>query len=150
MTWVDQMLAGIKAGKSRMDIAAELDIPVGVVSKYANVLRSTHEYREAGITDQEFASWKEASLIGLRTPDGELVITRTEPDVKQVDLTLQLIQHGFEPEFKPVIAKAEPKVRKYHCSYCNYYTWYSSRCPRHAFEMGLETAVGCGMFRERD
>lgn len=96
MTWVNQMLDCIKQGKTRMEIAAELDVPVGIISKYANVLARTHEYRDAGISDNEYAYWQEASLIGLRTADGELVITRTKPDAEKVKFNLRGLQQAIK------------------------------------------------------
>lgn len=152
MNWVDKMLVGIKDGCSRMEIAEQCGIPVGHISKYANVLLRTHEYRDEGITDKEFAEWYEASLIGLRTAEGELCIERSKPNPENVARILHIIHVGFKPDAQlPKMQKRtlDPKKIKRNCRGCRYYTNLSNRCPYHAYEYGWSDMVGCTRYREK-
>ena len=65
--WQNKMFDGIKAGHSRMEIAEAIGISVRAVSLAALQMQSSPDYREAGITDEQFAEWFEKSLIGLKT-----------------------------------------------------------------------------------
>ena len=92
MMWTEQMLEGIKQNKNRMEIAKAIGISVREVRLAALQMMSSTDYREAGITDEQFAEWFEKSLIGLKTADGELVIEHTEPLQKNVDSVLANIK----------------------------------------------------------
>lgn len=128
--WIPQMLEGIKQGKTRMEIAAMLDIPgvktedkAAAVSRAALKMISNHEYREADITNEQFAEWFETSLNGLKTADGELVVERTEPDEKQIADTLKLVKCTFPPEVCINPRKPLPKGYK-NCFLCKRYGSY--------------------------
>ena len=141
--WTAQMLDGIKAGQSRMEIAEAIGIPVRAVSLAALQMQSSPDYREAGITDEQFAAWFEKSLIGLKTEDGELVIERTEPLQKNVESVLANIKK-FESQELPVIKPVQPiPVDCINCSRKGMF----GRCPKHAY--ADNKAIGCKNFRAR-
>ena len=141
--WQNKMFDGIKAGQSRMEIAEAIGIPVRAVSLAALQMQSSPDYREAGITDEQFAEWFERSLIGLKTEDGELVIERTEPLQKNVDSVLANIKK-FESQELPVINPVQPiPVDCINCSRNGFFT----RCPKHAY--ADNKAIGCKNFRAR-
>lgn len=128
MSWLPQMLEGIKQNKTRMEIAAMLNIPVDMgykvsaVSRAALRMLSSHEYREAGITNEQFAHWFERSLIGLRTADGELVIERTEPSEEQIADTLKMLQS--KPSSGVCINPPPPPPGYKNCFICKRYGSY--------------------------
>lgn len=141
--WQNKMFDGIKAGQSRMEIAEAIGIPVRAVSLAALQMQSSPDYREAGITDEQFAAWFERSLIGLKTEDGELVIERTEPLQKNVESVLANIKK-FESQELPVIKPVQPiPVDCINCSRNGFFT----RCPKHAY--ADNKAIGCKNFRAR-
>lgn len=141
--WQNKMFDGIKAGQSRMEIAEAIGIPVRAVSLAALQMQSSPDYREAGITDKQFAEWFEKSLIGLKTEDGELVIERTEPLQKNVDSVLANIKK-FESQELPVIKPVQPiPVDCINCSRNGFFT----RCPKHAY--ADNKAIGCKYFNAR-
>lgn len=96
--WTAQMLDGIKQNKNRMEIAAEIGVNVYNISHEALMMIDSCDYRSAGITDEQFAYWFEASLIGLRTDDNELVIKRTEPSQERINSVLKQIKSKRLPE----------------------------------------------------
>lgn len=141
--WYSKMFDGIKAGQSRMEIAEAIGISVRAVSLAALQMQSSPDYREAGITDEQFAEWFERSLIGLKTEDGELVIERTEPLKKNVDSVLANIKK-FESHELPVIKPVQPiPVDCINCRRNGFFT----RCPKHAY--ADNKAIGCKNFRAR-
>ena len=141
--WTAQMFDGIKTGQSRMEIAEAIGIPVRAVSLAALQMQSSPDYREAGITDEQFAAWFEKSLIGLKTEDGELVIERTEPLQKNVESVLANIKK-FESQELPVIKPVQPiPVDCINCSRKGMF----GRCPKHAY--ADNKAIGCKNFRAR-
>ena len=141
--WTAQMLDGIKQNKNRMLIAMEIGVPVSAISRAALQMINSHEYREAGISDEQFATWFENSLVGLKTEDGELVIERTEPLQKNVDSVLANIKK-FESQELPVIKPVQPiPVDCINCSRNGFFT----RCPKHAY--ADNKAIGCKNFRAR-
>lgn len=150
MSWADKMLKEIKAGKTRMEISEICGVPVGIISKYAAILKRTKEYRELGISDEQYAFWFETSLIGLKTADGELVIERTVPDEKKAASVLRRIKQGYEPEFELPIKQVRRVQRQDNCLECMYYTWHSHRCPQQAYEKNQTIAFGCNNFKSRE
>lgn len=150
MSWLPQMFEGIKQNKTRMEIAAMLDIPVDMgykvsaVSHAALRMLDNHEYREAGITDEQFAEWYEASLIGLKTADGEMVIERSVPDKNRVQAILERICKGYAPDYNKTIKPAkELQIDCWNCSRRGCY----GRCPKAAY--AENRAIGCKNFRAR-
>lgn len=141
--WQNKMFDGIKAGQSRMEIAEAIGIPVRAVSLAALQMQSSPDYREAGITDEQFAEWFERSLIGLKTEDGELVIERTEPLQKNVESVLANIKK-FESQELPVIKPVQPIPMD--CINCSRKGMFG-RCPKHAY--ADNNAIGCKNFRAR-
>ena len=141
--WQNKMFDGIKTGQSRMEIAEAIGIPVRAVSLAALQMQSSPDYREAGITDKQFAEWFEHSLIGLTTEDGELVVERTEPLQKNVESVLANIKK-FESQELPVIKPVQPiPVDCINCSRNGFFT----RCPKHAY--ADNKAIGCKYFKAR-
>lgn len=141
--WTAQMLEGIKQNKNRMLIAMEIGVPVRAVSLAALQMQSSPDYREAGITDEQFAEWFEKSLIGLKTEDGELVIERTEPLQKNVESVLANIKK-FKSHELPVIKPVQPIPAD--CINCRRNGFFT-RCPKHAY--ADNKAIGCKNFRAR-
>ena len=142
--WTAQMFDGIKAGQSRMEIAEAIGIPVRAVSLAALQMQSSPDYREAGITDEQFAEWFEKSLIGLKTADGELVIERTEPLQKNVESVLANIKKFDTPVELPKLKQFRPyPVDCINCRRNGFFT----RCPKHAY--ADNKAIGCKNFRAR-
>lgn len=144
--WYSKMFDGIKAGQSRMEIAEQCGATVYIVSKYANVLKRTHDYRAAGISDEEYARWYETSLIGLQTVDGDPVIERTAPDEKNVESVLQRLRQGYEPEFELKKIKMSANPKNIDCFWCKRRGSFD-RCPKHAY--ADNKAIGCKNFRAR-
>ena len=141
--WQDRMFHGIKAGQSRMEIAAAIGVPVRAISRAALQMMSSPDYREAGITDEQFAEWFERSLAGLKTEDGKLVVERTEPLQKNIESVLANIKK-FESQELPVIKPVQPiPVDCINCSRNGFFT----RCPKHAY--ADNKAIGCKNFRAR-
>lgn len=141
--WQNKMFEGMKAGQSRMEIAEAIGIPVRAVSLAALQMQSSPDYREAGITDEQFAAWFEKSLIGLKTADGELVIERTEPLQKNVESVLANIKK-FEIQELPVIKPVQPIPVD--CINCRMKGMFG-RCPKHAY--ADNKAIGCKNFKAR-
>ena len=142
--WTAQMLDGIKQNKNRMLIAMEIGVPVSAISRAALQMINSHEYREAGISDEQFAEWFERSLIGLKTEDGELVIERTEPLQKNVDSVLTNIKKFDTPVELPKLKR----LRTYpvDCINCRMKGMFG-RCPKHAY--ADNKAIGCKYFNAR-
>ena len=142
--WQNKMFDGIKAGQSRMEIAKALGISVRAVSLAALQMQSSPDYREAGITDEQFAEWFEKSLIGLKTADGELVIERTEPLQKNVESVLANIKKFDAPVELPKLKQFRPyPVDCINCRRNGFFT----RCPKYAY--ADNKAIGCKNFRAR-
>ena len=142
--WIAQMLDGIKQNKNRMEIAEAIGIPVRAVSLAALQMQSCPDYREAGITDEQFAEWFEKSLIGLKTEDGELVIERTEPLQKNIDSVLANIKKFDAPVELPKLKQFKPyPVDCINCRRNGFFT----RCPKHAY--ADNKAIGCKNFKAR-
>ena len=142
--WTAQMLDGIKTGQSRMEIAEAIGIPVRAVSLAALQMINSHEYREAGISDEQFATWFENSLVGLKTFDGDVVIERTEPLQKNVDSVLANIKKFDTPVELPKLKRLRPyPVDCINCRRNGFFT----RCPKHAY--ADNKAIGCKNFRAR-
>lgn len=144
--WMNRMFDGIKAGKSRIEIAFEIAIPVGVISRTALKMISGHDYRQAGITDEQFAEWFDKSLIGLQTADGEPATERIAPDEKHVASVLQRIQQGYEPEFDLEKIKQSANPKNKDCLWCRYRGSFG-RCPKSAY--AENRAIGCRKYRTR-
>ena len=107
-------------------------------------MQSSPDYREAGITDEQFAEWFEKSLIGLKTADGELVIERTEPLQKNVESVLANIKKFDAPVELPKLKQFRPySVDCINCRRNGFFT----RCPKHAY--ADNKAIGCKNFRAR-
>ena len=137
--WQNKMFDGIKTGQSRMEIAKAIGIPVRAVSLAALQMQSSPDYREAGITDEQFAEWFERSLIGLKTADGELVIERTEPLQKNVDSVLANIKK-FDKQCKEKLPN-EPIGNEIYLSVCIRNCW---NCRNH----GLYQRCACKPYSE--
>lgn len=142
--WQNKMFDGIKAGQSRMEIAEAIGIPVRAVSLAALQMQSSPDYREAGITDEQFAEWFERSLIGLKTEDGELIIERTEPLQKNVESVLANIKKFATPAELPKLKRFRPYPVD--CINCRMKGMFG-RCPKHAY--ADNKAIGCKNFRAR-
>ena len=142
--WTTQMLEGIKAGQSRMEIAEALGIPVRAVSLAALQMINSHEYREAGISDEQFATWFENSLVGLKTFDGDVVVERTEPVQRNIESVLSSIRKFDKPVELPKLRQFTPcPVDCINCSRNGFFT----RCPKHAY--ADNKAIGCKYFNAR-
>ena len=142
--WTAQMLDGIKAGQSRMEIAEALGIPVRAVSLAALQMINSHEYREAGISDEQFATWFEKSLVGLKTFDGDVVVERTEPVQRNIESVLSSIRKCDKPVELPKLRQFTPyPVDCINCSRKGMF----GRCPKHAY--ADNKAIGCKNFRAR-
>ena len=142
--WQNKMFDGIKAGQSRMEIAEAIGIPVRAVSLAALQMINSHEYREAGISDEQFATWFENSLVGLKTEDGELVIERTEPLQKNVESVLANIKKFDAPVELPKLKQFRPYPVD--CINCRMKGMFG-RCPKHAY--ADNKAIGCKNFKAR-
>lgn len=120
--WTAQMLDGIKQNKNRMLIAMEIGVSVSAISRAALQMINSHEYRDAGISDEQFATWFDASLIGLQTVDGEPATERTEPDEKHVDMLLRRIYSEPVKEYNLDRIKSEQgKIKVKNCFNCKMY-----------------------------
>lgn len=137
--WQPNLLNCIKQNKTRMEIAAELDVPVSAISRAALQMINSHEYREAGISDEQFATWFEKSLVGLKTFDGELVIERTEPLQKNVESVLANIKK-FDKQSKEKLPN-EPIGNEIYLSVCVRNCW---NCRNH----GLYQRCACKPYSE--
>ena len=142
--WQNKMFDGIKAGQSRMEIAEAIGIPVRAVSLAALQMINSHEYRDAGISDEQFAKWFERSLIGLKTDDGELVIERTEPLQKNIESVLANIKKFDAPVELPKLKQFRPYPVD--CINCRMKGMFG-RCPKHAY--ADNKAIGCKYFNAR-
>lgn len=167
MTFEEQIIAGIKEGLTRMDMAEKYGMKPGGISRLVNRISRDRSFRAAGITDQEFAYWEEASLIGLRDENGDLVIERTEPDPAQVEFNLRCLQdpivvsdaeqamqymlqgyrirYAHEPKNNPT---GDIGVTIRNCTKCKHYA-YDSRCPRRAYEWNITEALNCRAYQPR-
>lgn len=142
--WTAQMLDGIKAGQSRMEIAKAIGIPVRAVSLAALQMINSHEYREVGISDEQFATWFESSLVGLKTFDGDVVVERTEPVQRNIDSVLSSIRKFDKPVELPKLRQFTPyPVDCINCSRKGMF----GRCPKHAY--ADNKAIGCNYFKAR-
>ena len=142
--WTAQMLDGIKAGQSRMEIAEAIGIPVRAVSLAALQMINSHEYREAGISDEQFATWFEKSLVGLKTFDGDVVVERTEPVQRNIESVLSSIRKCDKPVELPKLRQFTPyPVDCINCSRKGMF----GRCPKHAY--ADNKAIGCKYFNAR-
>lgn len=142
--WQNKMFDGIKAGQSRMEIAKAIGIPVRAVSLAALQMINSHEYREAGISDEQFATWFENSLVGLKTFDGDVVVERTEPVQRNIESVLSSIRKCDKPVELPKLRQFTPyPVDCINCSRNGFFT----RCPKHAY--ADNKAIGCKNFRAR-
>ena len=142
--WTAQMLDGIKAGQSRMEIAEAIGIPVRAVSLAALQMINSHEYREAGISDEQFATWLENSLVGLKTFDGDVVVDRTEPVQRNIESVLSSIRKCDKPVELPKLRQFTPyPVDCINCRRNGFFT----RCPKHAY--ADNKAIGCKYFNAR-
>lgn len=142
--WQNKMFDGIKAGQSRMEIAEAIGIPVRAVSLAALQMINSHEYREAGISDEQFATWFENSLVGLKTFDGDMVVERTEPVQRNIDSVLLSIRKCDKPVELPKLRQFTPyPVDCINCSRKGMF----GRCPKHAY--ADNKAIGCKNFRTR-
>ena len=142
--WTAQMLDGIKQNKNRMLIAMEIGVPVSAISRAALQMINSHEYREAGISDEQFATWFENSLVGLKTFDGDVVVERTEPLQKNVKSVLANIKKFDTPVELPKLKQFRPyPVDCINCSRKGMFR----RCPKHAY--ADNKAIGCKNFRAR-
>jgi hypothetical protein len=142
--WYSKMFDGIKAGQSRMEIAAALDVPVSAISRAALMMISNHDYRKAAITDEQFAKWFETSLVGLKTFDGDVAIDRTEPLQKNIDSVLASIKKFDAPVELPKLKQHKPYPVD--CINCRMNGMFG-RCPKHAY--ADNKAVGCKNFKAR-
>lgn len=142
--WQNKMFDGIKAGQSRMEIAEAIGIPVRAVSLAALQMINSHEYREAGISDEQFATWFENSLVGLKTFDGDVVVERTEPVQRNIESVLSSIRKCDKPVELPKLRQFTPyPVDCINCSRKGMF----GRCPKHAY--ADNKAIGCKNFRAR-
>lgn len=142
--WQPNLLNCIKQNKTRMEIAAELDVPVSAISRAALQMINSHEYREAGISDEQFATWFESSLVGLKTFDGDVVVERTEPVQRNIDSVLSSIRKFDKPVELPKLRQFTPyPVDCINCSRKGMF----GRCPKHAY--ADNKAIGCKNFRAR-
>ena len=142
--WQNKMFDGIKAGQSRMEIAEAIGIPVRAVSLAALQMINSHEYREAGISDEQFATWFENSLVGLKTFDGDVVVERTEPVQRNIESVLSSIRKCDKPVELPKLRQFTPyPVDCINCSRKGMF----GRCPKHAY--ADNKAIGCKYFRAR-
>ena len=142
--WQPNLLNCIKQNKTRMEIAAELDVPVSAISRAALQMINSHEYREAGISDEQFATWFENSLVGLKTFDGDVVVERTEPLQKNVKSVLANIKKFDTPVELPKLKQFRPyPVDCINCRRNGFFT----RCPKHAY--ADNKAIGCKYFNAR-
>ena len=142
--WTAQMFDGIKAGQSRMEIAEALGIPVRAVSLAALQMINSHEYREASISDEQFATWFENSLVGLKTFDGDVVVERTEPVQRNIESVLSSIRKFDKPVELPKLKQFTPyPVDCINCSRKGMF----GRCPKHAY--ADNKAIGCKYFNAR-
>ena len=142
--WQPILLNCIKQNKTRMEIAAELDVPVSAISRAALQMINSHEYREAGISDEQFATWFENSLVGLKTFDGDVVVERTEPVQRNIESVLSSIRKFDKPVELPKLKQFTPyPVDCINCSRKGFFT----RCPKHAY--ADNKAIGCKNFRAR-
>lgn len=142
--WQNKMFDGIKAGQSRMEIAKAIGIPVRAVSLAALQMINSHEYREAGISDEQFATWFENSLVGLKTFDGDVVVERTEPVQRNIESVLSSIRKCDKPVELPKLRQFTPyPVDCINCSRKGMF----GRCPKHAY--ADNKAIGCKNFRAR-
>ena len=142
--WQNRMFDGIKAWQSRMEIAEAIGIPVRAVSLAALQMINSHEYREAGISDEQFATWFENSLVGLKTFDGDVVVERTEPVQRNIESVLSSIRKCDKPVELPKLRQFTPyPVDCINCSRKGMF----GRCPKHAY--ADNKAIGCKNFRAR-
>lgn len=142
--WQPNLLNCIKQNKTRMEIAAELDVPVSAISRAALQMINSHEYRDAGISDEQFATWFENSLVGLKTFDGDVVVERTEPVQRNIDSVLSSIRKFDKPVELPKLRQFRPyPVDCINCRRNGFFT----RCPKHAY--ADNKAIGCKNFRAR-
>ena len=142
--WQNKMFDGIKAGQSRMEIAEAIGIPVRAVSLAALQMINSHEYREAGISDEQFATWFENSLVGLKTFDGDVVVDRTEPVQRNIESVLSSIRKFDKPVELPKLRQFTPyPVDCINCRRNGFFT----RCPKHAY--ADNKAIGCKYFNAR-
>ena len=142
--WQNKMFDGIKAVQSRMEIAEAIGIPVRAVSLAALQMINSHEYREAGISDEQFATWFENSLVGLKTFDGDVVVERTEPVQRNIESVLSSIRKCDKPVELPKLRQFTPyPVDCINCSRKGMF----GRCPKHAY--ADNKAIGCKNFRAR-
>lgn len=142
--WQNKMFDGIKAWQSRMEIAEAIGIPVRAVSLAALQMINSHEYREAGISDEQFATWFENSLVGLKTFDGDVVVERTEPVQRNIESVLSSIRKCDKPVELPKLRQFTPyPVDCINCSRKGMF----GRCPKHAY--ADNKAIGCKNFRAR-
>ena len=142
--WTAQMFDGIKTGQSRMEIAEAIGIPVRAVSLAALQMINSHEYREACISDEQFATWFEKSLIGLKTFDGDVVVERTEPVQRNIESVLSSIRKFDKPVELPKLRQFTPyPVDCINCRRNGFFT----RCPKHAY--ADNKAIGCKYFNAR-
>ena len=142
--WQNKMFDGIKTGQSRMEIAEAIGIPVRAVSLAALQMINSHEYREAGISDEQFATWFENSLVGLKTFDGDVVVERTEPVQRNIESVLSSIRKFDKPVELPKLRQFTPyPVDCINCSRKGMF----GRCPKHAY--ADNKAIGCKYFNAR-
>lgn len=142
--WQNKMFDGIKTGQSRMEIAEAIGIPVRAVSLAALQMINSHEYREAGISDEQFATWFENSLVGLKTFDGDVVVERTEPVQRNIESVLSSIRKCDKPVELPKLRQFTPyPVDCINCSRKGMF----GRCPKHAY--ADNKAIGCKYFNAR-
>lgn len=142
--WQNKMFDGIKAGQSRMEIAEAIGIPVRAVSFAALQMINSHEYREAGISDEQFATWFENSLVGLKTFDGDVVVERTEPVQRNIESVLSSIRKCDKPVELPKLRQFTPYPMD--CINCSRKGMFG-RCPKHAY--ADNKAIGCKYFNAR-
>lgn len=142
--WQPNLLNCIKQNKTRMEIAAELDVPVSAISRAALQMINSHEYREACISDEQFATWFENSLVGLKTFDGDVVVERTEPVQRNIESVLSSIRKCDKPVELPKLRQFTPyPVDCINCSRKGMF----GRCPKHAY--ADNKAIGCKYFNAR-
>lgn len=142
--WQPNLLNCIKQNKTRMEIAAELDVPVSAISRAALQMINSHEYRDAGISDEQFATWFENSLVGLKTFDGDVVVERTEPVQRNIERVLSSIRKCDKPVELPKLRQFTPyPVDCINCSRKGMF----GRCPKHAY--ADNKAIGCNYFKAR-
>lgn len=135
MTLTNKMLDGIKQGLTRQQMAEAFEVPVAVISRNAGYLLRHNDYRAAGISDENFAKWFEASMVGLKTEDGEMFIGRTEPNPLFAERILKLIQKGFEVE---VPTQKGGFVKS--CWTCKHRNSFAN-CAKHAY--AEDRSIGC-------